>query len=101
VTDRVLTCTKVAVTVCAAVICTVHVDCVPVQPPDQPLRTQPLCGAAVRVTVAVDGSGAEHVEPEPHVIPPPETEPFPLTVTLSVFEVGAAKLAPTDWLDWR
>ena len=42
---------KLAVTVCAAPIVTVHVAVVPVHAPDQPVKVEPAAAVAVRVTV--------------------------------------------------
>ena len=57
-------CTKLAVTVWAALIVTVHVP-VPVQPPPlQPLNVEPAAGVAVNVTAVPLANAAEQVAPQ-------------------------------------
>ena len=76
-----------AVTVFAALNVTVHVATVPVHvPPPQPAKVAPLEGVAVRVTAEFAACPAlvHVVAPEPQLIPPPVTVPFPVTETDSV-----------------
>ena len=56
-------CTKVAVTVVAALSVTTQV-LVPVQPPLQPLNVEPVCGDAVRVTTVPIVNEVVHVVPQ-------------------------------------
>jgi hypothetical protein len=75
---------KVAVTLFAEVIVTVQVVAVPLHAPPQPLKVAPVSGVAVSVTVAPFVSlAAQVVSPEPHLIPPPEMVPSPVTETPS------------------
>jgi len=56
---------NVAVTLCAALIVTVQVAVVPVQPPPlQPVNREPAAGAAVRVTAVPLVNEAEHAAPQ-------------------------------------
>lgn len=86
---------NVAVTVRSLSIWTVHVDCEPVQSPlgPQPTKAYPLCGVAVSVTLEFGGSCASQVEPGPQLMPPPVTEPLPLTDTVSGFVLVEMKVA--------
>lgn len=86
---------KLAVTVFADVIETVHVGKVPLQAPPQPMKVAPAAGVAVRVTVAFCASFAVQVAPAPQAIPPPLTLPLPVTVTVSVVAAKLEKLAVT------
>jgi len=90
-TESVNVVAKVAVTRLSAVICTTHVAAVPVQSPVQPRNVELACGAAVRVMNAPAVSAPEHVEPEAQLMPPPETEPLPATVAVSVRAVLATE----------
>src|SRR5581483_4659853 len=71
---------KVALTA-TAVVATETVQMFPaaVEQPDHS-TLPPALGLAVRVTGVFGVSAAVHV-PELHEIPPPDTDPFPLTVT--------------------
>ena len=62
---------------------TVTVHSVPeaLEQPDQKTTPPVFFGLAVSVTVEFGASLAVHVCPESQPIPPPETEPVPLTVT--------------------
>jgi hypothetical protein len=94
--------TKVAVTFTSAVIETVQVGVVPVQPPpDQPAKVEPPVGAAVRVTLLLPGANsAEHL-----VIPQLMSAatglevtfpvPFPALSTVSAY-CPALQLPPGD-----
>jgi len=88
---------KVAVTVCAALIVTLHVAVVPVQLPLQPVKVEPAAGAAVKVTMVALLNDPEQVVPQ--LIPVGElvTVPLPLPdlVTLSAKD-GKVKVAVTD-----
>src|SRR5579864_4985616 len=86
-------CSNVAVTLRAASIWTVHVSCVPVQSPPQPVKAYPSAACSVSVTFEFGGSCASHVEPDEQLMPPPETKPLPLTVTSSGCVVELTKLA--------
>jgi hypothetical protein len=56
---------KVAVTVLAVVIETVHVALVPVQPPpDQLVKVDPVAGVAVSTTLSLAANNAEQVVPQ-------------------------------------
>jgi hypothetical protein len=97
-TDSVTTPLKLAVTLFAAFIVTVHVVAVPPHAPVQPMNVPPVAGVATRVTVALAAKFAEHtLPPLPQLIAPvpPVTLPEPLTVT----ERGMAcvKVAVTVW----
>jgi hypothetical protein len=60
----------------------------PLQAPSQPVNVAFAAGVAVSVTVESSSGLAVHVvRPLPHWIPPPLTEPGPVTVTLSVIPV--------------
>ena len=72
---------KVAVTVVAAVIVTVQVGLVPVQPPVQPVKTKPSLGDAVRVTDELSAWLLTQVLGQ--LMAPPETWPLPATLTES------------------
>jgi hypothetical protein len=87
-----------AVTVFAAFIVSAQVLAVPLHAPPQPVNVDPDSAVAVSVTVDPAASFALQSEPpaEVHVIPPPETVPFPVTVTLSgKVWVAATKVAMT------
>ena len=76
--------TKVALTLRAALIVTVHVP-VPLQPlPLQPLRRMPSAGTAVSVTVVL--RGCELLQTVPQSIPAGADvmEPVPVRATVSV-----------------
>jgi hypothetical protein len=86
---------NVALTDCAALIVTVHVAAVPLQPPPfQPANVEPLLGVAVNVTEAPELKFAEHVAPQltPPVLlvtaPPPD--PAGVTANAYVISVNAA-----------
>lgn len=72
---------NVAVTVLAADIETTHAP-VPVQAPDQPVKTEPVAAAAVSLTLVPALKEALHVDP--HVMLGPLTVPLPTFVTVSV-----------------
>jgi hypothetical protein len=87
-----------ALALLALVIETVHVVAMPAQAPAQPVKVAPLPEVAVRVTLALTGSSAEHVvAPLPQLIPPPLTVPIPLTETVNeTVGTGAVEnVAPT------
>ena len=75
---------NVAVTDWAALIVTVQVAAVPVQPLDQPPNVEPEAAAAVRVTVVPLAMLAEQVDPQ--LMPPVEdvTVPVPVPVLVTV-----------------
>ena len=78
------TAVKFALTDFAAFIVTVQVGVLPVQAPAQPAKDAPGAGAAVSVTAEFVGRFALHTEaPLPQLIPPPLTEPLPVTTTES------------------
>ena len=85
-TVEVLVPEKVAVTLLAVLIVTVHVDDEPEQAPPQPMKPAPASGVAASVTD--DPVVSLAVQPDPpaevHVIPPPVTVPRPVTATVSV-----------------
>lgn len=66
---------KVAVTASSAAIDTVQVVDVPEQAPDQPVKSEPVAAAAVRVAVVPLSRVTLQVEPqltpEPLTVPPP------------------------------
>lgn len=73
-----------AVTDLAADIDSVQVVPVPLQAPPQPVNVAPDPGLAKRVTLEFSATFALHAAaPLPQEIPPPETEPGPLTETVS------------------
>src|SRR5687768_785342 len=75
---------NVAVTVVAAVIVTTHVVFTPLQPPPvQPLKTDPVAGAAVRVTIVPESYS---LHPAPHAVPVGAgvTVPVPVPLVTSV-----------------
>ncbi len=75
---------KVAVTLLALDIETLHVLLGPEQAPPQPVNEAPDPGVAVRVTVEFAVSFWEQTEPPaPQVSPPPVTVPSPVTETES------------------
>lgn len=101
---------KVAVTARAAVIDTVQLVAVPVQPPDQPVKVEPAAAAAVSVTevppaklaeqtvdvaVFVEAGEAQLTPAGEEVTVPLAVETVRLAVTLSVCAVSP-KLAVTD-----
>src|SRR5579864_1081510 len=94
-------CWNVAVTLREASICTVHVCCMPVQLPLHPVKAYPSVACAVSVTLAFGGSCASHVEPGPQLMPPPTTEPLPLTATSSDCVVEATNVAVAVWFPTR
>src|SRR5690349_15673061 len=70
-------------------MCTSQVLAVPEHAPPQPAKTAPPAGVSVSVTLASFVSFAlQVVSPLPQEMPPPATEPFPLTETASVGWVG-------------
>jgi len=78
----------VAVTVCAALIATMHVPVPEQPPPDQPVKSESLAAAAVRVTEAPELNANTHVAPQ--LIPAgaevtvPEPPPARFTVSANV-----------------
>lgn len=87
---------NVAVIVVALVGATLHVPIPEQPPPDQPAKTAPAAGAAVRTTELPDGKVAEHVRP--HVMPAGAlvTVPLPAPARTTVTATGAgANAAPT------
>lgn len=75
---------KVAETLFAAVIVSVHVVEVPLHAPPQPVNVAPETRVAVKVTLAFTVTFALHVVPPlPQLIPPPVTLPLPVTVTVN------------------
>jgi hypothetical protein len=74
---------KVAVTLRATLIVSVHVVDEPEHAPPQPSKTQPEDGVAVSVTLELTGTSAEQtVAPAPQLMPPPVTVPPPVTLTV-------------------
>jgi hypothetical protein len=70
-----------AVTNCAALIVTVHVVPVPLQPPPpQPANVEPLLGVSVSVTAVPAAKLFEHVPPQSDPPGEPLTLPLPLPV---------------------
>ena len=55
---------KLAVTLCAALIVTAQVEAVPLHAPPQPVKLEPLLGAAVSVTLEPDAKLAVQVAPQ-------------------------------------
>ena len=55
---------KLAVTLCAALIVTAQVEAVPLHAPPQPVKLEPLSGAAVKVTLEPDAKLAVQVAPQ-------------------------------------
>jgi hypothetical protein len=87
---------NVAVMVVALVGATVHVPVPEQAPPDQPAKTEPADGVAVRTTELPDGKVAEHAVP--HVMPAGAlvTLPLPAPARTTVTATGAgANAAPT------
>jgi hypothetical protein len=73
-----------AVTVRAEVMVTVQVEAVPEHEPPQPANVAPLEGVSVIVADVPGAKVAVQVAPPvPQLIPPPETRPGPLAVTVS------------------
>jgi hypothetical protein len=95
-TESVAVVANVAVTLLAAVMVTVQVCAVPEQAPDQPLKTKPDDGEAVRITDVP----YENVVPQipGQEMPPGElsTVPLPVTPTVSVSGI-AVNVALTLW----
>jgi hypothetical protein len=91
-------CTKLAVTVWAALIVTVHVP-VPVQPPPlQPLNVEPAAGVAVKVTAVPLANPAEQVAPQEMPVGALVTVPLPAPALLTVsVKLCWANVAVTDW----
>ena len=79
---------NVAVTDATAFIVTTQLP-LPVHAPDQPEKSEPEAGVAVSVTIVPDANDAEH-EPGHEIEPPFETDPLPVTVTVSANDGGAA-----------
>jgi len=81
---------KVAVTLRAAVMETVHVPVPPQAPPLQPVNVEPTLGEAVRTTDVPSLKVPEHVAPQLMAAGVDETlpEPEPALVTVSVWVVG-------------
>jgi hypothetical protein len=77
---------NVAVTDAAAVRLTVHESAVPVQPPPQPAKVEPVDGDAVRVMVLPTSKVLAHVAPHEMPVGKDVTvpEPVPIVVTASV-----------------
>ena len=75
---------KVALTVLAAVMLTTHVLAVPVQAPDQPVNTESLAGAAVKVTLLLAITSS--LQSVPQLIPAGTLVivPLPVLVTLKL-----------------
>jgi hypothetical protein len=90
---------KVAVTPRAPLIVTTH-EPVPVQSPDQPVKTEPAEGEAVSVTVAPSPRDALHVAP--HAMPPMSDVtvpvPVPAFVTVSVWRSPNVAETLRAWL---
>jgi hypothetical protein len=82
---------NVAVTLLALVMFTTQVDAPPVQAPDQPVKTDPALGAAVKVTL--DPSVKLALQTDPHARPPGllVTGPLPLPDLVTV-KVWPARL---------
>jgi hypothetical protein len=80
---------KAALTVVAVVKTSAQLP-VPEQPPPQPVKTEPIAGIAVSVTLVPDAKEAEHALPQ--LIPAGElvTEPLPVRVTVNETGVAAA-----------
>jgi hypothetical protein len=83
-------CMKVAVTVVAAFTVTVQEVAVPLQPPLQPLKTDPAAGAAVKVTAVPFVYDPEHVVPQLMpaglLVTVPVPAPALETVSVELFE---------------
>jgi hypothetical protein len=95
VTVRVYATAKVAVTLRAALIVTVHVAA-PEQSPDQPVKTDPAEADAVSVTTVPSLIAEEHVAPQ--LIPPTSdvTVPVPVPAFVTVSVCGTPKVASTS-----
>ena len=90
---------KVAVTVAAALIPTVHVRLPPQPPPLQPVKVEPAAGVAVKVTKEPAANEAEHVLPQEMPAGALLTVPVPVPDLLTVsvadcsWKVALTKLA--------
>jgi hypothetical protein len=88
---------KVAVTVVAAVSVTVQVP-VPLQPPVQPVKVEPVAGAADSVTTVPVVKEVEHVAPQEMPAGVLVTVPLPLPVLVTVSAKAVCmKVAVTVW----
>src|SRR5579862_6566537 len=75
---------KVALTLRARVIESVHVLVLPLQASPQPVKVAPDEGIAVSTTIVPEATSFEHcVAPSPQSMPPPDTAPLPVTETTS------------------
>lgn len=86
---------KVAVTVLAAFMATVHAP-VPVHAPPHPAKTDPAAGVAVRVTELLAAKLAEHVPPQSMPVGEDVTVPLPVPSLVTAREklpVGVAVAA--------
>ncbi|OHC91541.1 MAG: hypothetical protein A3J99_04270 [Sideroxydans sp. RIFOXYD2_FULL_59_7] len=70
---------NVAVTVLMVLMTTTH-EPVPEQDPDQPLKTEPVAGVAVRVTEVPSSKPAEQVVPQSIPVGEEATVPLPVPV---------------------
>src|SRR5436309_2609295 len=97
VTVRVYNCVKLAFTACAALIVTTQVP-VPLHPaPLQPVNTEPLTGAAVKVTDVPLANEALHVTPQsmPAGLLVTVPLPLPVFVTVRAYTYNCVKVALT------
>src|SRR2546421_3497973 len=86
-----------AVTFSASFTLTVHVSCVPLHAPPQPVKTEPDAGLAVRVTEAFRSYDAEHLLPQLMNLSAEFTLPLPdfATVSEGTPTLAAVICAPT------
>src|SRR5438309_5009428 len=97
VTVRVYNCVKLAFTACAALIVTTQLP-VPLHPaPLQPPNTDPLAGAAVKVTDVPLANAALHVAPQslPAGLLVSVPLPLPVFVTVRAYTYNCVKVALT------
>ena len=89
---------NVAVTVTSALVVTLQPP-VPLQAPDQPTKTDPAAGLAVRATFVAEAKPCEQVVPQ--LIPVGELvtvpEPAPTFETVSVWMLGLLTVVVNEW----